>query len=206
MSFTILNFLQDWPNVEKIATDFPNLTIELFTGDVDQVLKPIYEENLIDGYAKTLKGDPPEFVNLDSFLYDASAKTYRNQAVVARAEEKIAENSTEPFSVYRLFYLVSLEGKPIGTLEIYTDGPRAVQYGIFTDRAHSHKGIGAAVINAASQMLRKNTNIKQVFYECDADNVASNKLALKTGFVFEHEFFISSNRKANRYALELFPQ
>ena len=132
MSFSIEN-ISEWPQVERLATDFPQLTIELFVESVEKVLRPLYEENLKDDYAKSLKSAPPSFIDIDNFIYDASCKTDRNKRVVERVQKYIAEKNMDRVAFERLFYLVRLDGKPVGTLEIYKDGSDAVQYGVFTD-------------------------------------------------------------------------
>jgi len=218
MSFAVKNISKNWAHVLKIKTDFPLLDISLFLGDVDQVLQPLYEKNLEDDYVKSLKASRPENLSIGNFTYDASAKTSRNIRLVAQIEKEIAKDKEcdekdiaedkecdqKPYSLFRVFYLVRLDGKPIATLEIYKDGS-AVQFGIFVDRDHSQKGIGTAIINAAKEMLKETTLVEKVIYECNADNDASKKLALRTGFVFAREFEIYRGRKAHTYTLDLYP-
>lgn len=172
--------------------------------DADDALLCV-KKNLKDNHVKGLYENDPEDIDDDFCDKQVITKYKRNEYWHESAVKQLQESTeNEKKSFYRLYFVVKDETeKIVGTCEIHQESKQVFQLGVFVDNQICQRGLGTAIVKSCLKFLKDYTDVTKVAWECYANNAASNKLALKTGFEFKNTFPVRTDVDANRYELIL---
>lgn len=86
------------------------------------------------------------------------------------------------------YFIADAEGELIGTIGLSPHKEvkgRTMMVGYWVAKSHSGKGVATAALGEVIGIARKNA-VQTLVLRCNPNNVGSNKVAQKNGFVFDH--------------------
>jgi len=78
-------------------------------------------------------------------------------------------------------------------------------FAIFIKKEASGRGLGQKVAQSMVKLIKENLDVSELFWDCDVNNVASNKIAMKSGFSPANHYY-DHGQSCNIYKLVLTQQ